>query len=103
MIIVQDIQDAMMMQKKLGSIIRRSVNSNKTLKDVQVELLMLVEDLGKNIERLDAEIDKEIEAQWTLIEKHNKVEASMKNWLFATLSTTMSFIVVVALIAYYMN
>lgn len=75
MIIVQDIQDAMMMQKKLGSIIRRSVNSNKTLKDVQVELLMLVEDLGKNIERLDADIDKEIEAQWTLIEKHNKVEA----------------------------
>ena len=57
MIIVSDIQDAMMMQKKLGSIIRRSVNNNKTLKDVQIELLLLVEDLGKNIERLDSEMD----------------------------------------------
>jgi len=57
MIIVSDIQDAMMMQKKIGSIIRRSVNNNKTLKDVQIELLLLVEDLGKNIERLDSEMD----------------------------------------------
>ena len=53
MIIVNDIQDATMMKNKLSSIIRRSVNNNKTSKDILVELMFLVEDLDKNIDRID--------------------------------------------------
>ena len=53
MIIVNDIQDATMMKNKLSSIIRRSVNNNKTSKDILVELMFLVADLDKNIDRID--------------------------------------------------
>lgn len=71
MIIVSDIQDAMLMKKKLTSLVRRSVEYKKTNKDILVELMMLIEDLDKNIERIDAQLDLEIEA---IIKKHNNVE-----------------------------
>lgn len=51
MIIVRDIQDAMTMKKKLSSLVRRSVNQSKAQKDILVELMMIIEDLDKNIER----------------------------------------------------
>lgn len=51
MIIVRDIQDAMTMKKKLSSLVRRSVNQSKAQKDILVELMMIIEDLEKNIER----------------------------------------------------
>ena len=51
MIIVKDIQDAITMKKKLSSLVRRSVNFNKDEKDILVELMLLIEDLDKNIER----------------------------------------------------
>ena len=51
MIIVKDIQDALTMKKKLSSLVRRSVNFNKDKKDILVELMLLVEELDKNVER----------------------------------------------------
>ena len=51
MIIVRDFQDAMTMKKKLSSLVRRSVNFNKDKKDILVELMLLVEELDKNVER----------------------------------------------------
>ncbi len=71
MIIVSDIQDAMMMRKKLMSIVRRSHNFGHSRATVLIELLDIVDDLDKNIERIDAQLDIELEA---IIEKHNNVE-----------------------------
>lgn len=51
MIIVKDIQDATTMKKTLSSLVRRSVNFNKDKKDILIELMLLVEELDKNIER----------------------------------------------------
>jgi hypothetical protein len=55
MIIVNDILGAMTMKKKLSSLVRRSVNNNKTNEDILVELMFLIEDLDKNIDRIDSE------------------------------------------------
>jgi hypothetical protein len=71
MIIVSDIQDAMMMKKKLMSIVRRSHKFGHSRTTVLIELLDIIEDLDKNIERIDAQLDIELEA---IIEKHNNVE-----------------------------
>ena len=51
MIIVRDIQDAMTMKKKLSSLARRAWNQKKTRTQICIELLDIVEDLEKNIER----------------------------------------------------
>lgn len=51
MVIVKDIQDAMTMKKTLSSLVRRSVNFNKDKKDILIELMLLCEELDKNIER----------------------------------------------------
>jgi hypothetical protein len=51
MIIVKDIQDAMTMKKKLSSLVRRSVNFNKDKKDILIELMLLIEELDRNVER----------------------------------------------------
>lgn len=59
MIIVRDIQDAMTMKKKLSSLVRRSVNFNKDKKDILVELMLLVEELDKNVEREELALDAE--------------------------------------------
>jgi hypothetical protein len=59
MIIVRDIQDAMTMKKKLSSLVRRSVNFNKDKKELLVELMLLIEDLDKNVEREELALDAE--------------------------------------------
>lgn len=62
MIIVKDIQDAETVKKTLKSLVRRSVNFNKSKKDILVELMLLVEELDKNIEREEAAMIIEEEA-----------------------------------------
>ena len=64
MIIVRDIHDAITMKKKLSSLVRRSVNQSKAQKDILVELMMIIEDLDKNIER--EELANEIEFEQLL-------------------------------------
>lgn len=59
MIIVRDIQDAMTMKKKLSSLVRRSVHFNKDKKELLVELMLLIEDLDKNVEREELALDAE--------------------------------------------
>lgn len=59
MIIVNDIQDAMMMRKKLMSIVRRSHNFGHSRATVLIELLGIVDDLQQNIERMEAEMEVE--------------------------------------------
>ena len=51
MIIVKDIQDATTVKKTLKSLVRRSVNLNKSKEDILVELMLYVEELDRNIER----------------------------------------------------
>ena len=59
MIIVNDIQDAMIMRKKLMSIVRRSHNFGHSRATVLIELLGIVDDLQQNIERMEAEMEVE--------------------------------------------
>lgn len=59
MIIVNDIQDAMMMRKKLMSIVRRSHNFGHSRATVLIELLGIVDDLQQNIARMEAEMEGE--------------------------------------------
>ncbi|MDC0308782.1 hypothetical protein OAL25_00820 [bacterium] len=59
MIIVNDIQDAMMMRKKLMSIVRRSHNFGHSRATVLIELLDIVDDLQQNIERIEADMEVE--------------------------------------------
>ena len=61
MVIVRDIQDAMTMKKKLSSLVRRSVNQGKSQKDILSELMMLIEDLDKNIEREERQLEEYFE------------------------------------------
>jgi len=58
MIIVRDIQDAMTMKKKLSSLARRAWNQKKTRTQICIELLDIVEDLEKNIEREERELEE---------------------------------------------
>ena len=57
MIIVNDIQDALMMRKKLMSVVRRSHNFGHSRATVLIELLDIVDDLQQNIERMEAEME----------------------------------------------
>ena len=59
MIIVNDIQDAMIMRKKLMSIVRRSHNFGHSRATVLIELLNIVDDLQQNIERIEADMEVE--------------------------------------------
>ena len=58
MIIVRDIQDAMTVKKKLSSLARRAWNQKKTRTQICIELLDIVEDLEKNIEREEKEYEE---------------------------------------------
>tara|TARA_B100000676_G_C17725975_1_gene653810 strand:- start:492 stop:689 length:198 start_codon:yes stop_codon:yes gene_type:complete len=58
MIIVRDIQDAMTMKKKLSSLARRAFNQKKTRTQICIELLDIVDDLEKNIEREERELEE---------------------------------------------
>lgn len=59
MMIVNDIQDAMTMKKVLSSLVRRSVNNGKNEKDILTELLFMIEDLDKNIDRIEFDMKQE--------------------------------------------
>ena len=52
MLIVNDIQDASVIEQKLSSIVRRSVNFKKSEEDILVELMFVIEDLRANINRI---------------------------------------------------
>lgn len=60
MIIVNDIQDAMVMQKKLRSVLRRSDMLGMNKSHLQVEIDMIVRDLDKNISRIEANMLEEV-------------------------------------------
>lgn len=54
MIIVNDIQDAMVMKNKLAGLLRRSFTFGMDKSDLQVEIDMIVGDLMSNISRIEA-------------------------------------------------
>lgn len=60
MIIVNDIQDAIVMKKKLMSILRRSDIFDHKRADILCEIAQVVDDLAKNIDRI--EMDMIVEA-----------------------------------------
>ena len=60
MIIVNDIQDAMVMKKKLRSLLRRSDMFGMNKSHLQVEIDMIVRDLDKNISRIEANMLEEV-------------------------------------------
>lgn len=63
MIIVKDIQDAMTMKKKLMSIVRRSHKFGHSRTTVLIELLDIIDDLERNIEREENAMVNEMFAQ----------------------------------------
>ena len=58
MIIVRDIQDAMTMKKKLSSLARRALTLQKSNPQIVSEILDIVEDLEKNIEREERQLEE---------------------------------------------
>ena len=61
MIIVNDIKDASTMQNVLASVIRRNARFGYTQDQLQDELMMIIDDLGSNINRIDKEMSAEAE------------------------------------------
>ena len=59
MIIMTDIQDTLVMQKKLSSLLRRSNTFGMSKSDIQVELDMIISDLISNVTRIESEMEKE--------------------------------------------
>ena len=60
MIIVRDLHDALIMKNKLASVLRRSNTFNMSKSDIQVELDMIIEDLIKNIDREERNLQAEV-------------------------------------------
>ena len=58
MVIVRDIQDAMTMKKKLTSLARRAFNQDKSNTQIVAEILDICEDLQKNIEREERQLEE---------------------------------------------
>lgn len=58
MIIVNDIQDATTMKNTLSSLLRRSRTFGYQTSDIQVELDMIIQDLIKNVDRIDNEMSE---------------------------------------------
>lgn len=58
MIIVNDIHDAKTMQNVLASVIRRNARFGYTQDQLQDELMMIIDDLGSNINRIDNEMSE---------------------------------------------
>jgi peptidyl-tRNA hydrolase len=76
MIMVNDIQDAIMMRKKLMSIVRRSHNSGHSRATVLIELLDIVDDLQQNIERIEANMEVEHDIWMTEIKMEESANAA---------------------------
>ena len=58
MIIVNDIHDAQTMQNVLARLVRRSTRFGHTQERMQDELMMIIDDLGSNINRIDNEMSE---------------------------------------------
>jgi peptidyl-tRNA hydrolase len=76
MIMVNDIQDAIMMRKKLMSIVRRSHNFGHSRATVLIELLDIVDDLQQNIERMEADMEVEHDIWMTEIKMEESANAA---------------------------
>tara|TARA_R110002153_G_scaffold55522_9_gene154076 strand:+ start:449 stop:637 length:189 start_codon:yes stop_codon:yes gene_type:complete len=59
MVIVNDIQDAMVMKNTLASVLRRSMMFGNDLSDLQTEIDILVSDLIININRIEFNMEAE--------------------------------------------
>gem|GEM_PF-2961131 len=73
---VNDIQDAIMMRKKLMSIVRRSHNFGHSRATVLIELLDIVDDLQQNIERMEADMEVEHDIWMTEIKMEESANAA---------------------------
>ena len=60
MMIMTDIQDTLVMQKKLSSLLRRSNTFGMSKSDIQVELDMIISDLISNVNRMENEMKESI-------------------------------------------
>ena len=60
MMIMTDIQDTLVMQKKLSSLLRRSNTFGMSKSDMQVELDMIISDLISNVNRMENEMKETI-------------------------------------------
>ena len=60
MMIMTDIQDTLVMQKKLSSLLRRSNTFGMSKSDIQVELDMIISDLIANVNRMENEMKETI-------------------------------------------
>ena len=60
MMIMTDIQDTLVMQKKLSSLLRRSNTYGMSKSDMQVELDMIISDLISNVNRMENEMKEEV-------------------------------------------
>ncbi len=58
MIIVNDIHDAKTMQNVLARLVRRNARFGYTQDRLQDELMMIIDDLGSNINRIDHEMSE---------------------------------------------
>ena len=76
MIMVNDIQDAIMVRKKLMSIVRRSHNFGHSRATVLIELLDIVDDLQQNIERIEADMEVEHDIWMTEIKMEESANAA---------------------------
>jgi len=60
MMIMTDIQDTLVMQKKLSSLLRRSNTFGMSKSDIQVELDMIISDLISNVNRMENEMKEDV-------------------------------------------
>ena len=60
MMIMTDIQDTLVMQNKLSSLLRRSNTYGMSKSDMQVELDMIISDLISNVNRMENEMKEEV-------------------------------------------
>jgi len=60
MMFMTDIQDTLVMQKKLSSLLRRSNTFGMSKSDIQVELDMIISDLISNVNRMENEMKETI-------------------------------------------
>ena len=60
MMIMTDIQDTLVMQKKLSSLLRRSNTYGMSKSDMQVELDMIISDLISNVNRMENEMKESV-------------------------------------------
>lgn len=60
MMIMTDIQDTLVMQRKLSSLLRRSNTFGMSKSDIQVELDMIISDLISNVNRMENEMKESV-------------------------------------------